>query len=525
MKKFNLFILTLALSWPLSMNAQQGPYLEPLYDVQVTLDQEYAVNTTILPIFFLDEAWPRPLLMDIYEPVGDENGPRPVVLVFHTGNFLPFPQNGDTGGTIRDSTVVETCTRLAQRGYVAAAIDYRLGWNPVDPSELIRRFFFVNAVYRTMQDARTAVRFMRKSAVDEGNPYNIDPDRIGLWGINTGGYIAAATAAFDEYSEIEVPNFLIDLGDGPVPMVIEAINGDINGTSTGITPPGYPAINSGVTLCYPNHVTYNDGSPISSDINVVVNNGGAILDINWIDENTTPWISFHVPTDPDDPYNTGVYTISGTGNPDEPIDDFLVVEVFGSYAIQTALQNLGTNNPNAIFANIPEETIDYSEVANSRNDGLEGLFPFPSEDSTVSAPWDFYAANNANVPPNPPPNPELARTYWDTIFAYAGPRLCEALDLNCDYTPVDVGVNELNANEIGLSILPNPASSVVVVSANADYTLKTIEMYDANGHLARKLFNINSNQMTIDRKGVPAGIYFLRLRFEEGVAIQKFVFK
>jgi acetyl esterase/lipase len=79
--------------------------------------------------------------MDIYEPVGDDdNGPRPVMLVFHSGNFLPFPSNNGTGGDQRDSVVVEVCTQLAQRGYVAAAVDYRKGWNPVDPHRI-----FVNS--------------------------------------------------------------------------------------------------------------------------------------------------------------------------------------------------------------------------------------------------------------------------------------------------------------------------------------------------------------------------------------------
>lgn len=524
MKKINFLLLTLALSWSVSMNAQQGPFLEALYDVEVTNGEIYGFNATIMPIIAQQatEAIGRPLFADIYEPVGDDNEARPVMLVFHTGNFLPFPSNNGTGGTISDSTVVETCTRLAQRGYVAVSIDYRLGWNPIDPSQDIRKFFLINAAYRGVQDARTAVRYMRKTAVDGGNPYNIDPDKIGLWGIGTGGYIVAATATLDEYLEVVIPKFLIDLGGGPVPMVIEAINGDIYGTSVGIVPPGYPVFPAGDTLCYPNHVNYADGSPISSDVSVVVNNGGALGDISWIDENTAPWVSFHVPTDPFAPYTTGVLTVPGTGDPQDPTDDFAVVEVSGSYDIQAELVALGAANPNSVFAGVPEGIIDYSEVANERNDGLEGLFPFPTDDPTDSAPWDFYAEDNPNVPPNPPPNPELARTYWDTIMAYASPRLCEALALGCDFTGT---IDLLDANEIGLTLAPNPASDAVVVSANANYTLKSIEMYDANGRLVRNLFNINSNQMTINREGAPSGIYFLRLRFEEGVAIQKVVFE
>ena len=111
----------------------------------------------------------QPLVADVYTPVGDSNDARPLMLVFHTGNFLPFPANNGTGGTIKDSTVVEVCTRLAKRGYVAAAVDYRLGWNPIDPSQDIRKFFLINAAYRGVQDCRTAVRYFRKDVADGGN--------------------------------------------------------------------------------------------------------------------------------------------------------------------------------------------------------------------------------------------------------------------------------------------------------------------------------------------------------------------
>jgi acetyl esterase/lipase len=83
----------------------------------------------------------------------------------------------------------------------------------------------INAAYRGIQDARTAARFMRSEAVDNGNPYNIDTEKIGVFGIGTGGYIVAGVATVDDYNEIVIPKFLIDLdgpGPGPVvPMVLE----------------------------------------------------------------------------------------------------------------------------------------------------------------------------------------------------------------------------------------------------------------------------------------------------------------
>jgi hypothetical protein len=527
MKKLNyLFLaLALALSFSTSLRAQEGPYLEALYDVEVTSNQMYGVNATILPIIaqVSNEALPRPLLADVYEPVGDDdNGPRPVMFVFHTGNFLPFPDNNGTGGTKTDSTVVEVCNRLAQRGYVAVSVDYRLGWNPIDPSQDIRKFFLINAAYRGVQDARTAVRWMRKLAVDEGNPYNVNVDAMGYWGIGTGGYIAAAAGTIDEYMEIVIPKFLIDLdGPGPaptVPMVVEAINGNIFGTSVGIVPAGFPVFPEGDTLCYPNHVTYDDGSTISSEVSLVVNNGGALGDISWIDENTPPWVSFHVPTDPFAPYTTGTLTVPGTGDPGDPSDDFAVVEVSGSYDIQAEMNALGNND---IFLDIPAGLTDYSEVADDRNDGHEGLFPFPQADPQSSAPWDFYAADNPNVPPNPPPNPVLARTYWDTIMAYTGVRACVALNLGCTFQDVKT----LNPAQVDLKLAPNPASDYVAINTDAAYPIRNIQVFDMSGRMVDSYFNLNSNSFTLNRNALSSGMYFLRLRFDDGIAVQKLVFE
>jgi hypothetical protein len=525
MKKINILIFALVTTFAFSSKAQTGPYLEAIYDVQVTQDVVYGVNATILPIIFqqTNEAIPRPLIMDVYEPVGDDGaGPRPVMLVMHTGNFLPFPENNGTGGTIRDSTVVEACTRLAQRGYVAAAVDYRKGWNPVDPIQDIRKFFLINAAYRGIQDVRTAVRFMRLGAVDGGNPYNIDPDKIGVFGIGTGGYIVAGIATLDVYDEIIIPKFLIDLdGPGPapiVPMVLELVNGDINGTSVGIVPPGYPVLPAGDTLCYPNHVTYADGSPISSDVGIAVNLGGALGDTSWIDENTVPWVSFHAPEDIFAPYTTGTLTVPGTGDPADPTDDFAVVEVSGSFDIQA---KLAEENVNAIFDDLAIDWDDYSSIASERSGGLNGLFPLPDTSATPSGLWDFYAEDNPNIALHPMPNPELARTYWDTIFTYMAPRACVALDLPC----MLVDVNEVDALEVGLSMAPNPARDEVSITTGAEFPIQHLQVFDAMGRLVRNYTNVNSDQITIQRADLSSGMYYLRFKFEEGITTQKLMFK
>lgn len=62
--------------------------------------------------------------------------------------------------------------RLAQKGYAIAIVEYR-------PSE-------VAPFPAQMQDAKTAIRFMRKNA----SVYDIDPDRIAVAGDSSGGHTA-----------------------------------------------------------------------------------------------------------------------------------------------------------------------------------------------------------------------------------------------------------------------------------------------------------------------------------------------
>ena len=81
------------------------------------------------------------LVCDIYEPTGDSIVNRPVIIVAHTGSFLPAVVNGQPTGTKTDSSIVEQCMRWAKKGYVAVAFSNRLGWNPTSTDQGCKNFF------------------------------------------------------------------------------------------------------------------------------------------------------------------------------------------------------------------------------------------------------------------------------------------------------------------------------------------------------------------------------------------------
>lgn len=498
-------LLAFVFALTVNMAYSQDRYLEPIFEVEVDEDVTYGLNATILAFTVLGEAIPEELKMDVYYPADDVETERPLVIYAHTGNFLPWPDNGQSGGNRGDSTAAEICRRLASYGYVAASIDYRLGWNFLAPTQEERTSAIINAAYRGMQDARTCVRFFRKNAAENDNEYGIDPEKAIIWGQGTGGYISFATATLDEYAEVLIPKFFI----GMVPMVIESVNGNIEGTNYGIVPDanGDPVD----TLCYPNHLGY------SSDFNMAINLGGALGDTSWIDENTIPMISFQTPTDPFAPYMCGNVLLP-------PPLSLPVIAVCGSYTAQSITNDLYDNNAAYAGMSWPD---DYSDVANSLNDGYDGLFPFVGLDVTDSAPWDWWSPtdnpNHAdNILLSPDMSPERARTYIDTIMAYVAPRACVTLGLDCNLSSTQ---EVLEGDQVQLQLAPNPASHSVEVQTDAEFPIMGVYLFDMNGKMLKAVPEVNNNAFTIQRGSLPPGIYVAKFQFEEGIVSKKIVFK
>lgn len=101
------------------------------------------------------------LQLDVALPAKSE-GPLPAVLCIHGGGFRAGDRHGYDG----------LCLRLAQQGYVAATVEYRLA----------PKYPFPAAVF----DCKAAVRWLRANA----DKYHIDPQRIGVTGGSAGGCLA-----------------------------------------------------------------------------------------------------------------------------------------------------------------------------------------------------------------------------------------------------------------------------------------------------------------------------------------------
>ena len=538
--KFSYYLIILC-CLVLSVTGQaQERYLAPVFDdVEVTSNVPYGANFTVLAQPLTGTSMKQPLVMDVYQPTGDTITNRPLVIVLHTGNFLPIQVNGGVTGEKTDFAVVEVCTRLAKMGYVAVSADYRLGWNPLAETQPERALGLINAAYRGLQDVRTCVRFFKRNATEAGNMYGVDTSKIVVWGQGTGGYIALATATIDEYLEIvttEMPagKFLTDLnGDGtPDPMVIEAINGDINGaTIVGLSPGG--AIPAGDTLALPNHTGY------SSDYQLSVNMGGALGDISWMDENSTPLISFHVRNDQFAPYESDILVVPTTNDP--------IVEVQGSFTAVSKANELGLNDA---FKTVDDEITDAAKAAaaTAGHDYQEGLYTFNIPLNALGladgSPWNWWSVERWDTIVHPSAgaglipagasyhfvsslsdmnmSPEKGMTYIDTIMAYYAPRAYAVLNLSPDST---TAVTLLDKTEVSLKVSPNPSFGLLNIESNPDFEMKSVRILDISGKMVLNRPQVNASQLQIEHTSLTPGTYVAEIRFEKGLVTEKVLLK
>ncbi len=525
MKKLLLLVGCAMLFASPELSAQR--YLNEVFtDVTVTPNVVYGKNYEILtgaPVL-------KDLKLDIYEPTGDTAMKRPLVVYLHTGSFLPILFNQTTTGARNDSSNVEMCRRFAKRGYVAVTIDYRLGWNPAATGaggQDIRTGSLLQAVYRAIQDAKSAVRYLKMTADSMGNVYKIDTNRIVLCGQGSGGYIALAYATLNNFAT-EVAGLpsakFISGSDQPAygfmtgtPFINQAIMGDFDGLG------GNAAYN------YPNHPTY------SSKVNMVVNMGGALGDSTWLEAGDVPMVGFHVTNDPFAPYTRGMVVVPTTGAN--------VVYVAGSYDVINRANRLGNND---VF-NIPYNDV-YTTRANMVNNGHEGLFPFVEPDPNVytpspfhgqAGPWEWYSKSDlyalgalmgksngavdtiygGSLLTNPTMSKTKAMAYIDTIQGYLAPRMVQALGLPGMYI---TGVEKISDTSVSIEIAPNPSSdNFEIVSRQSPVT--AYQLCDLTGRviISKTLKDVNS--FTVSGKDLSKGIYLLTVHTGAGKAVSKLV--
>lgn len=536
-----LFFATIAL------NAQNDRYLDEIFsEFNVTSNVIYGENIGIIT----KEPKSEELMMDVYEPKGDSVSNRPVVLMLHTGSFLPKIYNGQPTGDKTDNAIVEACERFAKKGYVAVAINYRLGWNPESPSEDVRRSTLIQAAYRGLQDVKTAVRFLRKS-VGEGNSYGIG-NKFAVGGYGTGGYLSLALATLNNYeTELLLPKFIDDSEETmatygqAVPYIIQSQLGNFEATDYGYHPTidlDGDGVFQDVPLCVPNHVGY------SSEVDMVFNAGGALPDISWLEAGEVPIASMHVIEDPDAPYGEGPVIVPTTGE--------FVITAHGSKLVQEKAHQLDNND---VFKGLTTTLTDANygngsgaeNAATAGHDDYPGLFgmildtlsttPTPCGMPTVSgAPWDWWdnAVYDSIAGPiqdqsagvmgclatksNLDMSETKGKAYADMLEEFFTPRVYAAL--NADGEIEQSSLSTLEISNYNMSIFPNPSNKEMQISADSE--ISSYSVFDLTGKLILSQSDINANTAIIPRNGLKNGLYLAQISDVNGNSItRKIIFK
>ncbi|MCC6354996.1 MAG: alpha/beta hydrolase [Verrucomicrobiae bacterium] len=105
----------------------------------------------------------RALTLNVFTPLEKSTKPRPGLVWFHGGGW----QSGShrSGGPVQ--------AYVATGDFVGFSVGYRLSGEAKWPAQI--------------EDSKAAIRFIRANA----DRFNVDPDRIGVWGSSAGGHLAA----------------------------------------------------------------------------------------------------------------------------------------------------------------------------------------------------------------------------------------------------------------------------------------------------------------------------------------------
>jgi hypothetical protein len=284
-KTFTFFSLLLSLtSWSQNPCAS-GRYATDLFqNVTTTSDITYGANTS----------WSggnTTLKLDVYQPNGDTESARPLIIWVHGGSFI--------GGSKTDGDMVALSQRFAKKGFVCASIDYRLGFFPFDSANAVK------AVVRATQDLKAAIRYFYKDK-QTTNTYKIDTNHIYIGGSSAGAITALHVAYLD--NECEIADYLS-------PQTITQLGG-LDGTSGN---PGY-----------------------SSTVHGVLNGCGALARYSWLEAGDVPVCSVHGTNDGTVKYNRGIV------NPGTPL-----MYLDGSRMIHERACAVGVENKFYTFPNAP----------------------------------------------------------------------------------------------------------------------------------------------------------------------------
>jgi hypothetical protein len=419
------------------------------------------------------------LYMTVYSPCGlptiANNGSnlfgclrckRPFILIFHGGGFRDGCKN----------LMRNECLEFAKRGYVAAAIDYRLGWVKKDEKRSCSNFCYTDdcaasepdnctpayndslnfAVYRAIQDASAAMRYI----VHNADNFNIDTNYLYVEGFSAGSIIAINLSYMNQ-GEL----------DNAMPGA-RAVLGDFNSNGN----------------------RYKNTYRIAG----LFNNWGSIKDTSFIkaSSDAVPMIAFHGIDDSIVPF--------GKGNP-LGCKNGAYGYSYGSSSIYTRLTNKFPKLPVELYACY----------------GDHGIF---IGDPTISSK-SLYRIQKAVCFFKRARNGDKTQKYVqinknETDITYDALKLISPVSCNVKaYNSVNASANSFSKAEtfptdkkLALSIWPNPVLSVATLFIKGKFNNINIAVTNLLGQVLWMKENIQADKIEIPVKEFTSGMYIVHVK-------------
>lgn len=456
-----------------------------------SLLSEYNIHTSEL------KTEVRPLYMDIFSPRGDTLSKRPAILFAFSGGFIKGSRHHDD--------MLAFCDSFAQRGYVTATMDYRIGM-AADISSIfgiplnisVSEINITRSMYRAIQDSRAAVRFLKHNA----DNFGIDTTKIYLVGSSAGAFVALHNLYMDKSQEIP-PLALASLSLGNLDTIGEQ---------------GY-----------------------GGRANAIVSMWGALQNPALIENEQKPTLLIHGGLDSIVYFKKGMPLKSLI--PDLDILDFNIPETYGGFCVDTALVNrsilhniyfvpnkkhefygvktgmFGDDGPNQYWDTVNYKISEFLFEVFKPDANFEEQYAgreviFKNNSSTTNyALWDFGDGIFSNEI-NPTHLFNENGFHKITLKTCNKNMACDTLTKTIFLDPLSISTS-LNKE---INIFPNPVNSQLTIQGLSQAS--SIVVFDVFGRI--QLTKQQYIQNLLDVSALKSGMYILRIETENESIVRKF---
>lgn len=493
-QNFYLFLLFPLLFSGFSLNAQTCAdcrFISPVFDSVTVETVKFGEGQN-------SDGQNQELFLDFYQPYGDTAATRPVIIFAFGGGFIQ--------GSRDESYVVKACERFAQAGYVAASIDYRIGFDLLqilDPISEAQRVLF-----RAMQDMRASAQYMRYHADSMGNAWRLDTNMIMIGGASAGAITALMVEHCDKDAEF----------------------GEIGSLSS---------INSlgGFYSTSGPHTSY------SWESKATINIAGALVNASWVEPGDMPILSVHGDQDGVVPYqggnlNLGIAQLGLEGS-------YLVDEAADSAGVCSFLHTIvGGDHPSGSMSDAEMDAI-FNQ--------LLGRMEAVVYDRSFCCALDVEIDPNGEVPVQAGTPLTLnsivtgdqgnATIQWcsdpcgisstgsslqvtanpgEHVFAIIREGNCQ----NSDFTTftLPVGIEQPAVDAVSYELFPNPAQDLVTLSWEKELnTPDEIRVFNLQGQLLKEYRPSIGTSFSLPLGSIEAGLYLVEIQKDGQSQVVRFV--